>query len=82
MSEFIPFSVPEISNEEINEVVDTLRSGWITTGPKVKQFESDFQEFIGGGVEATVEPADDPVERARENLVHVLMNHHDFVTVR
>ena len=37
---------------------------------------------FGGGVEATVEPADDPVERARENLVHVLMNHHDFVTVR
>jgi len=52
MSEFIPFSVPEISNEEINEVVDTLRSGWITTGPKVKQFESDFQSFVGSGVEA------------------------------
>jgi dTDP-4-amino-4,6-dideoxygalactose transaminase len=52
MSEFIPFAVPEISNEEINEVVDTLRSGWITTGPKVKQFESDFQSFIGSGVEA------------------------------
>jgi len=52
MSEFIPFSVPEISNEEINEVIDTLRSGWITTGPKVKQFESDFQDFIGSGVEA------------------------------
>ena len=52
MSEFIPFSTPEISNEEIDEVVDTLRSGWITTGPKVKQFESDFQNFIGSGVEA------------------------------
>jgi len=52
MSEFIPFAVPEISNEEINEVADTLRSGWITTGPKVKQFESDFQSFIGSGVEA------------------------------
>ena len=33
-------------------MVDTLRSGWITTGPKVRQFEVDFQEFIGGGVEA------------------------------
>ena len=52
MSAFIPFAVPEISNEEINEVADTLRSGWITTGPKVKQFESDFQSFIGSGVEA------------------------------
>jgi dTDP-4-amino-4,6-dideoxygalactose transaminase len=52
MNQFIPFSAPEISNEEIDEVVDTLRSGWITTGLKVKQFESDFQDFIGSGVEA------------------------------
>jgi len=52
MNQFIPFSAPEISNEEIDEVVDTLRSGWITTGPKVKRFEYDFQDFIGGGVEA------------------------------
>jgi len=52
MSEFIPFSEPEISNEEINEVIDTLRSGWVTTGLKVKIFESNFQKFIGGDVEA------------------------------
>ena len=52
MSEFIPFSAPEISNEEINEVIDTLRSGWVTTGLKVKIFESNFQKFIGGDVEA------------------------------
>ena len=51
MSQFIPFSVPEIDDDEINEVVDTLRSGWITTGPKVKQFETDFQSFIGDDVE-------------------------------
>lgn len=50
--EFIPFSIPQISDDEINEVIDTLRSGWITTGPKVKQFESDFQDFIGSDVEA------------------------------
>jgi dTDP-4-amino-4,6-dideoxygalactose transaminase len=31
---FLPFSPPLISDEEINEVVDTLRDGWITTGPK------------------------------------------------
>ena len=49
---FIPFALPDIGNDEINEVVDALRSGWITTGPKVRQFESDFQEFIGSGVEA------------------------------
>lgn len=36
----IPFSPPDISEEEIAEVADTLRSGWITTGPKTKQLES------------------------------------------
>jgi dTDP-4-amino-4,6-dideoxygalactose transaminase len=51
MKDFIPFSLPQISNDEINEVIDTLRSGWITTGPKVRQFESDFQSFIGDNVE-------------------------------
>ncbi len=35
-----------IGEEEINEVVDTLRSGWITTGPKVKRFEEDFARFV------------------------------------
>jgi dTDP-4-amino-4,6-dideoxygalactose transaminase len=49
---FIPFSLPDIGDDEINEVVDTLRSGWITTGPKVGQFELDFRDFIGGGIEA------------------------------
>lgn len=46
-SEFLPFSPPLIGEEEIAEVVDTLRSGWITTGPKTKQFEQEFAEFIG-----------------------------------
>ena len=52
MSEFIPFSIPDIGNSEIDEVVDSLRSGWITTGPKVKEFESDFRSFIGSNVES------------------------------
>lgn len=52
MAEFLPFALPDIGEEEINEVVDSLRSGWLTTGPKTKQFESDFVEFLGGGVEA------------------------------
>lgn len=43
---FLPFSPPVIGEEEINEVVDTLRSGWITTGPKVKRFEEDFARFV------------------------------------
>lgn len=45
---FLPFALPEIGEEEINEVAHTLRSGWITTGPKAKQFETDFTAFLGG----------------------------------
>ena len=44
---FLPFALPEIGEEEIAEVVDTLRSGWITTGPKAKRFEDDFGAFLG-----------------------------------
>jgi len=44
---FLPFSPPAIGEEEIREVVDTLRSGWITTGPKTKQFEKEFKEYLG-----------------------------------
>jgi dTDP-4-amino-4,6-dideoxygalactose transaminase len=44
---FLPFSPPLIGEEEIAEVVDTLRSDWITTGPKVKRFEQEFAKFIG-----------------------------------
>jgi len=43
---FLPFSPPLIGEAEINEVVDTLRSEWITTGPKVKRFEEDFAQFV------------------------------------
>lgn len=49
---FLPFALPEIGEEEITEVVQALRSGWVTTGPKTKQFEADFAEFLGGDVEA------------------------------
>ncbi len=44
---FIPFSVPYIGREEIDSVVETLKSGWLTTGPKTKQFEADFASYIG-----------------------------------
>ncbi len=44
---FLPFALPEIGEEEIAEVVDTLRSGWVTTGPKCKRFEADFAAFLG-----------------------------------
>jgi len=44
---FLPFSLPTIGEEEIAEVIDSLRSGWITTGPKTKRFEEEFREYIG-----------------------------------
>ena len=43
---FLPFSPPLIGEDEISEVIDTLRSDWITTGPKVKRFEQDFAQFV------------------------------------
>ncbi len=44
---FIPFALPDIGDDEIAEVVDTLKSGWITTGPKTRRFEEDFSAFLG-----------------------------------
>jgi dTDP-4-amino-4,6-dideoxygalactose transaminase len=52
MSDFLPFALPDIGEEEIAEVLDSLRSGWLTTGPKAKRFEEEFAAFIGEGVEA------------------------------
>jgi Predicted pyridoxal phosphate-dependent enzyme apparently involved in regulation of cell wall biogenesis len=43
----IPFSPPDIGEEEIKEVVKALRSGWITTGPRTKEFEKQVAEFCG-----------------------------------
>ena len=44
---FIHFHRPSIGEEEINEVVETLRSGWLTTGPRAARFERDFREYTG-----------------------------------
>ncbi len=43
----IPFSPPDITEAEIAEVADALRSGWITTGPKTKQLERELADFLG-----------------------------------
>jgi dTDP-4-amino-4,6-dideoxygalactose transaminase len=43
----IPFSPPDITEAEINAVTEVLRSGWITTGPKVAQFQKEMQEYLG-----------------------------------
>src|SRR5215510_1292853 len=52
MNSFLPFALPDIGEEEIAEVVDVLRSGWLITGPKTGVFEEDFAAFIGGGARA------------------------------
>ena len=44
---FLPYALPSIGQEEIDEVTDSLRSGWITTGPKVARFEEEFAAYIG-----------------------------------
>jgi len=44
--DFLPFSPPLVGEEEIREVVDTLRSPWITTGPKTRRFEEEFSAFV------------------------------------
>lgn len=43
----IPFSPPDITDLEINEVVKALKSGWITTGPKTKEFEKRIADYVG-----------------------------------
>lgn len=45
-SDFLPYCLPDLGQDEIDEVVDTLKSGWITTGPKVKKFEANFADYV------------------------------------
>lgn len=46
MTDFLPFAKPSITEAEISEVVHTLRSGWLTTGPQTKRFENDFAKYL------------------------------------
>ena len=69
MKKFLPFALPDIGEEEIQEVVSSLRSGWLTTGPKTKEFEHQFAEFIGNGAMAiTVNSATAGLHLALEAL--------------
>jgi dTDP-4-amino-4,6-dideoxygalactose transaminase len=45
-SETVPFALPDITEREVAEVVDTLRSNWITSGPKVRRFEAEFAAAV------------------------------------
>ncbi|MGB9430128.1 MAG: DegT/DnrJ/EryC1/StrS aminotransferase family protein [Gammaproteobacteria bacterium] len=49
MSEYLPFTRPSIDEDIIENVAEVLRSGWITTGPKVAEFEKGLAEYLGGG---------------------------------
>lgn len=46
-SDYLPVSRPSLGDAEINEVVDTLRSGWLTTGPRTETFEIAFADYAG-----------------------------------
>ena len=56
-SEFLHFSPPLIGEEEIDEVVKTLREGWITTGPRTQRFEAEFGQRIGAPAALAVNSA-------------------------
>lgn len=47
-SEFIPFAVPDIGEDEVEAASEAIRSGWLTTGKQTSEFESEFAKFIGG----------------------------------
>jgi dTDP-4-amino-4,6-dideoxygalactose transaminase len=57
MNEVVPFNLPTIEDEEIEEVVRTLRSGWLTTGPKTAQFEAEFKAYVGAPLALAVNSA-------------------------
>jgi len=46
-SEFLPFALPDTDETEIEAVSATIRSGWITTGPRTRQFEHEFAQYVG-----------------------------------
>ena len=46
MKNFIPLAKPDIGEDEIDLVVETIKSGWLTTGPKVVEFEKELSEYL------------------------------------
>lgn len=64
----VPFFRPQISEVEIAEVADSLRSGWLTTGPKVRRFEEEFAAAVGGRFAVAVNSATAALHLAVEAL--------------
>lgn len=50
--DFLPFALPDVGEAEIEAVASAIRSGWVSTGPKVKEFEAEFSSFLGDGLHA------------------------------
>src|SRR5437773_11074011 len=44
---FLPFALPDVDASELAEIEEALKSGWITTGPKTRQFEAEFAAAVG-----------------------------------
>lgn len=68
MSEFLPFALPLIGEDEITEVVDTLKSGWLTTGKKTVAFEKQFEEFVDASHALAVNSATSGLHLALEAI--------------
>ena len=63
----VPFFRPALQDEEINDVVATLRSGWLTSGPKVKRFEEEFAAAVGATGQADAKGKEHPVHAVAVN---------------
>lgn len=68
MDAFLPFALPLIGEDEINEVVDTIRSGWLTTGKKTVTFENNFAEFVEASNAVAVNSATSGLHLALEAI--------------
>ncbi len=64
MSSFLPFTRPSLDEETIQGVAEVLRSGWITSGPKVKEFEAALSDYFGGRPVRTLNSATAALEVA------------------
>ena len=51
---FLPFALPDIGHQELDQIKEALESGWVTTGPKTRQFESEFAAAVGAGYAVAV----------------------------
>ncbi len=65
---FLPFHVPDVGDEEIRAVTGVLRSGWLTSGPRVRQFEADFATFVGARHAVAVNSCTAALHLALESL--------------